>query len=49
MVRQKKVSLYNSDINILGGIPDYTAMIRYVTDSLGTSLSSLLQMCRKHL
>lgn len=40
MAAQKKVSLYNSDINILGGIPDYTAMIRYVTDSLGASQGS---------
>lgn len=27
---------YNTDINVLGGVPDYPAMIRFVTDSLGS-------------
>lgn len=35
-MHDKKV-LFNSDTNIIGGVPDYAAMIEYINQSLGTS------------
>ena len=36
----KKKVLFNSDTNILGGVPDYAAMIQYAVASLDNSKDS---------
>lgn len=40
LIMDKKKVRFNSDTNILGGVPDYAAMIQYVVASLDTSKES---------
>lgn len=35
MVKREKIVKYDSDINILGGVPDYAVMLDFISEYTG--------------